>query len=548
MQPVFSSIQLYADTYSLNPLLEPGCTAHLTVTGVRPDGSTCEIPARQIRFSVTTLLTCSDAEVASIDRDGILTPLTGGYVRVDASYVGYGKGLTGSVKIVIRPFFHAYHQTLTFKLFLAMEPYGSLRKETPAVRDESVTMDFAEAAELLTAIDRLTCHIPKICYLVGWQRGGHDHLYPALNEVNPRLKRPCDETAADSLRWLMQEGKRCHTAVSLHINLVDAYDDSPLWQEYADNHIFCEDENGNILCASGGFEELSKQYGIRVANVEQKRFLDSGFFYRRVEELLTLLPELRDSHTIHIDNWRADGCPAMGISKEEDEEALRKMFLWLREQGLDATSEGSFHGRMEPMTGLQPMTYWDIPYHPSVIPPSLYCGGRGARVDTDPRFGDSIHIENVVRENIRYGYPITEGILDEFCMYTLPWYFLNHFRLLDFDGETAIYTENVRAYIENGVPMIYWGSCRIRTGTTMFVPLLWCEEPCAILYTLRDSSYVIDLPEAWGDVAAVNVYYMDRLGRGEPELVQEAYPLRDGKLYFLVEGRHTCLIRPLRKR
>ena len=82
----------------------------------------------------------------------------------------------------------------------------------------------------------------------------------------------------------------------------------------------------------------------------------------------------------------------------------------------------------------------------------------------------------------------------------------------------------------------------------MFVPLLWCEEPCAILYTLRDSSYVIDLPEAWGDVAAVNVYYMDRLGRGDPELVQEAYPLRDGKLYFLVEGRHTCLIRPLRKR
>ena len=543
MQPIYSSIKLQADTYSLNPLLNPGCTAHLTVLGIRGDGSTCEIPSSQVEFSATTLLTCNDEKVASIDKDGTLTPHVGGYVRVDAVYICRGSGLTSSVNIVVRPFFHEYHKTLTFKLFLAMEPYGSLRHETTPVRDDSVLLDFSETANLLADIDRLTYGMPKICYLVGWQRGGHDHLYPAFNEINPKLKRPCDKNAAESLRWLIREGKKYNTAVSLHINFIDALDDSPLWQEYADNDLFCRDENGNVRPALG-FESISDKYGVKSANIIQKKFLDSGFFHKRMKELLDLLPELRDTHTIHIDNWRADGCPYMGISREDDEEALRTMFHWFRDQGIDVTSEGSFHGRNEPMTGLQPMTYWDTPYHPSVMPTNLYCGGRRARRDTDPRFGDTIHVENTVRQNISRGYPAAEGILDEFCLYTLPWQFLNNFRLLSFDGNTAEYSDNVRAYIDNGVPMIYWEKCCIRNGTSMFVPLFWRDEPCAIMYSFRDSMFDITFPESWGKVTSVNIYYMDRLGHREPELINENYPVNGGTMIIFNDCRRTCLVRP----
>ncbi len=543
MQHIYSSIKLQTDTYSLNPLLNPGCTAHLTVEGVNSDGSTCEIPCSQIEFNVTTLLTCNDAKVAAVDENGILTPLAGGYVRVDAVYLCRGSSLTSSVKIVVRPFFHEYHKTLTFKLFLAMEPFGSLRHPTTSVRDDSVLLDFGETAELLADIDRLTYGMPKICYLVGWQKGGHDHLYPALNEVNPRLKRPCDRSAAESLRWLILEGKKYHTAVSLHINFIDALDDSPLWQEYADNDLFCKDDSGNVRPALG-MENFPDQYGVKSANIVQKKFLDSGFFYKRMNELFELLPELRDTHTIHIDNWRADSCPSMGITREDEEEALRTMFLWLRDQGIDVTSEGSFHGRNEPMTGLQPMSYWDTPYHPSVMPTSLYCGGRRTRRDVDPRFGDSIHVEGIVRQNFQYGYPPAEGISDEFCLYTLPWQFLNNFRLLNFDGDTAEYSDGVRAYIDDGVPVIYWGKCCIRTGTSMFVPMLWCDEPCAMMYSFRDSMFNIVFPESWGNVSSVDIYYMDRLGRYEPKLIHKNYPVNNGMMVIFNDGRRTCIVRP----
>src|SRR4051794_33854043 len=61
--------------------------------------------------------------------------------------------------------------------------------------------------------------------------------YPAWSEVNHRLKRTQDPTALDSLKWLMREGRKHHTVVSLHINALDAYEDSPLWQEYLQKDI-----------------------------------------------------------------------------------------------------------------------------------------------------------------------------------------------------------------------------------------------------------------------------------------------------------------------
>src|SRR5579872_1800668 len=95
--------------------------------------------------------------------------------------------------------------------------------------------------------DNLTRGMPKIIYLVGWQKGGHDHGYPAWDEVNPRLKRKQDATALESLRWLIREARQFHTTVSLHINMVDAYQQSPLWDEYVKKDIFARDAGGKLL-------------------------------------------------------------------------------------------------------------------------------------------------------------------------------------------------------------------------------------------------------------------------------------------------------------
>ena len=543
MNPLFQKIRLTSDTLELNPLLEPERKARLTVYGTKPNGEEEVIPAEQVRFSAVTLLTNGEQDVASVSKEGVVTPLSGGYVRIDASYIGVGHGLSDSLKLVIRPFWHEYHKTLTYKLFLAMEPWRPRSDEEAGTeRDCSVYMDFAEAEEIIRRIDNMTVGMPKICYLVGWQKGGHDHLYPAFNEVNPRLKRKEDADARESLRRLIRKGPEYHTTVSLHINLIDAYSSSPLWETYKEKHLLKEETDGSVQYYSD-YPELDGT-GVRMANVVQSRLLESGEFEKRFDELFALIPELADTHTVHIDNWRADPCPSIGITQEGEEKALKQMFLRLRERGLDVTSEGNFHGRREPMTGLQPMSWWGIPYHPSVIPPSLYCGGRAGRTDSDPRFGDSIHIEDLVRENLMRGYDPCDGIFEEFALYVLTWQYLNSHTLLSFDGETAVYSDGVRATLENGVPVIRQGECLVRYGTTFFVPMLWEEERAIFYYSFRESVFYFRLPESWRDVEAVDLYYVDRTGKTAPKLDRCGIAVKNGNLVMNVLGRTAYVIKP----
>lgn len=539
----FKTITLSADRVILNPLLEPGITAKITAFGTTVSGEQVEIDPRQIKWNAQTLLTSSDAEVISVDQTGVVTPLNGGYAVVNASYVGVGHGLHASLKFIIRPFYHEYHKTLTYKLFLAMEEYGSLRNPGTDDRDASVFITFEEALDIIRRIDAVTIGMPKIVYLVGWQRGGHDHGYPQFTEVNPKLKRKEDAAAADSLRWLIREGKKYNTAISIHINLVDAWDDSPLWEEYKARHIIAENQDGSLRMAPG-CEVFLKEHGILCANVCQKRLWESGYFHSQIDTLLKLLPEIVDSHTIHIDNWRAIGSALQGISAREDEVYIRKMFLYLRELGLDATSEGSFHGREEPMTGLQPMTWWDIPYHQSIIPPALYCGGRTTRVDSDPRFGESIHIENSVLVNLRRGRDAISGIQDEFCLYTLPWQFLNSFLLESYDETTACYEGGIKAAIENGIPVIMWNQTQIRRGSTVFVPMLWSDTREILMYSYRDTYLYTNLPVGWEDVASVDLYYVDPSGEAEPVLEISDYQINNGILAYSLDTRTAYIVRP----
>jgi hypothetical protein len=45
----------------------------------------------------------------------------------------------------------------------------------------------------------------------------------------------------------MREGRKHHTVVSLHINALDAYEDSPLWQEYLEKDIIAKGKRGAPL-------------------------------------------------------------------------------------------------------------------------------------------------------------------------------------------------------------------------------------------------------------------------------------------------------------
>src|SRR6267378_7764717 len=266
-----------------------------------------------------------------------------------------------------RPWFHKYDQSLVMKIFLT--------ERTDQDKGCKVYLTFEQALEVIERLDRITCGAPKIVYLVGWQFNGHDSKYPAWSEVNHRLKRAQDPTALDSLKWLMHEGRKHHTTVSLHINALDAYEDSPLWQEYLDKDIIAKGKSGAPL--KGIVWNGQQSYPLSYA-----KEWETGCAKRRIDGLLKMLPELKEAHTIHVDAFhtypplpaasQVEGfkgiSPFLGYGPERECAAQRKTLRYFRDCGLDVTSEHSTGGRLDPFVGLQPMAWI---YEPAPdIPPS----------------------------------------------------------------------------------------------------------------------------------------------------------------------------------
>lgn len=140
-----------------------------------------------------------------------------------------------------RPYAHDYARTMTMKMFLA-EPDGR--------GGSRVCTNVDQAAENIRRADAKTLGAPKIVYFVGWQYNGHDDRYPAWHEANPRIMRAADRTPFDSIRWLMEHGRAHHTTVSVHINMYDAYENSPLWGAYLENGLLNTSAKGQTIVVS----------------------------------------------------------------------------------------------------------------------------------------------------------------------------------------------------------------------------------------------------------------------------------------------------------
>ena len=500
------SVSIKADRKILNPVLNPEEKATLTVTGYLSDGKAADMSKAAIRFTCSTKYTSGPVEVASVDENGVVTPLEGGIAAVTASVELDGVRKSGTTEIVVRPFYCEYHQTLSLKFFLGMKNHFGPGVQTENIQDVNLT--FEDALEVIKKTDRLTRGIPKIVYLVGWQFDGHDYGYPSWSEVNERLKRSVDATALDSLRWLIREGRNYNTIVSLHINMNDAKRSSPLFDTYMKEELFARREDGTHYCSTF----ISEPPPTGLYSVSPTREWQSGYARKRIDGLLEMIPELVEGGTIHIDNWQTvrteDGkrgpySPYHGITVEQDEETQREIFRYWRKKGLDVTSEGSMHARTEPKIGLQPMTWHDLQDIDQLeIPACLYTGGRNDRLGGDPRFGDSMHAEEL-------GYNDPENLsrfLDEFCTTTLPWYFLNRFERLGIENDVVFYSDGVTAGFEKGRAFIRRANVAYRDGDNLFVPALWKNHREIIAYSARSSYRQWNLPEDWKDVEKVDTY------------------------------------------
>lgn len=380
-----------------------------------------------------------------------------------------------------RPWIHPYHQTLTMKMFMCD-------------RNGKVYLTLDQALEVMRKIDNLTRGIPKIIYLVGWQYNGHDSGYPSWGKVNSKLKRIGDSSAVTSLIWLMNEGSKYNTTVSLHINMLDASKDSPLWEEYIEKDIVARNTDGTLRNYVWGYP------------ISYTREWEEGLAQRRIDSLCDMLP-LKRAGTVHIDAFHTyvpeQGetpiSPYHGITTDQEIETQKKIFRYWRDKEIDLTSEFDDNYRKDPFIGLQPMAWHFGGLDPMKIPPTLYCGGKGG----DSRFGQSMLGENKIKVD-----PVhLKDFIDEFCQTTLVWYYLNRLdRISDMKG-VVTFSGGVTSRKDGDALKVQKGKVILQEGGNVFVPALWQESREIIAYS--KDGYVNKtwkFPAEWKDVDHINIY------------------------------------------
>ncbi len=526
-------------------------TGRLTVTAHYVDGHHRDLRASEVRLTSKTREASGGVTVAELDGLRIL-PKEGGIATFTAEFSEAGRTCRATNEIVVSPYYRNYHQTLVLKLFLGMEgdPVDRVAKDPLFQKKHDVLCTFEQALELIRKTDILTRGIPKILYLVGWQKGGHDHGYPSWDDVNPRLKRDLDSTALESLRWLIREARQYHTTVSLHLNMVDAYEQSPVWSEYVAKDCIARDAEGKLLTPG------IQMKGEPMYNVVYPREWDAGLAQRRIDRIIAMIPELREGHTIHVDVFiaqRENAAPISpwhakpengGLTPDKYVETQRKIFHYWRERGFDVTGEGIFwaHPPGEGFTGLQPMSWWypgDTGYQMR-IPESLMARGRTHRDgDGDFRFGSSMHGEEIWQKDIEK----MPGFLGMFCRTTLPWHYLSRLQRVSLDKDTLSYSDGVVARTENGHRVIRKGDLLLREDDHIFVPALW--NPREIIAYSRtgyqDRAWV--LPDDWRSVQKVDVHPISMDGRSA---VIRGLPVVRGKVTLSLAADQAVSIVPAR--
>ena len=531
----------------LRPTTQPNLFGALTLTAIDAHGAEQSVPISEAAITVKTKVASGGVTVAVL-KNGKIIPKEGGVATVEAVVRRDGREFKASTDVVVSPFYRDYHQALVLKLFLGMEgePVERLANDSTFRKGHEVFCTFEEALEVIRKTDNLTRGIPKIIYLVGWQKGGHDHGYPAWSEVNPRLKRPHDATALASLRWLIREGRKHNTTVSLHLNMVDAYRHSPLWDEYVAHDCFAKDESGNLLVAG------IQVKGDDMYNVVYPKEWAAGLAQRRIDALIKMIPELKAGHTIHIDVFIANrdgGKPLSpwhakpengGLTPEKYVETQRQIFHYWRDRGFDVTGEGTgwAHPPGEHFVGLQPMSWW-YSWNPMEVPESLGARGRTDREgDGDFRFGSSMHGEEIWKQDK----DTLPGFLGMFCRTTLPWYYLGRLDRLKVEAGAVHYSGGVIARTEDGKKIIRKGPFLLRENDDLFVPALW--NPREIVAYSRqgytDKSWQV--PADWASVKQVTVQNITLQGLASDKTT---VPVIDGALRLTLKADQAVSIVPI---
>lgn len=427
-----------------------------------------------------------------------------------------------------QPFRYDYSKTWVTKMFLAApDPKGG----------SDVRITFEQALELIRKTDAISLGVPKIVYLVGWQYDGHDDKYPAFFEVNEYLKRAADRTAEESLRWLIREARRYNTTVSLHINMTDAYDDSPLWDEYVEKDLISKDRDG-------GLKVIGEYNNRKAYQINYKNEWEKGYAQMRIDRLLQLIPELREGGTIHADAWIARPSEGHNESLPVETEYQKKAALYWKAKGMDITSEWY----MDYMTGYVPLVWHFNGFRQDdylAVPASTYTGvGLNPDIRSDHGLG-------FLFGTTSYGEPFwanpdtwEQTLTRDFMLKCPQYFFLNRFDRLRVEGEAdervAYYSGDVTVSLADSV--VRQGDQVLRVKNTIAFPAVWREDKGVVVYTADNVGRgTFDIPYAWGRTRSATLYRVTPAGLEEVKTVR----VKDFKVSLELENEMPYYLIPV---
>jgi len=358
-------------------------------------------------------------------------------------------------------------------------------------------LTFEDGLKAIKRVHDLTCGVPQIVLLTGWQFEGHDSKYPAWSQVNRHLKRERDETAIASLRWLIREARQYNCLATLHVNMFDAYADSPLFEEYLEKDIIARDADGKAIIGN-------RWSGMDCYHVSYTQEWKHGLTQKRIDGLLEMIPEVAENHCIYVDAFlgarkaeqKGPISPYLGYSKEEEARTQRKILRYWRDKGVDPACEHVWGMRVDRFVGLQPHSACQGEQIAD-LPDELYCSNPA-------HFGFTSVTE-------------PEGFKRRFWLEFLPWHYRNNPR-----G-----TEDPATMID---------------GTDICMPVLWCEGRTLVAYSQGGcSGKAWKLPDDWEDVSKVSISRLTPEGdeaRGEADVA-------GGKITLDVGADEALKITPL---
>ena len=396
-------------------------------------------------------------------------------------------------------FRHAYHKSLVYKLFVASKP-------------NVIHNNLDQVLEIIRHFARISRGMPQILYLVGWQFDGHDSKYPSWAEVNPRLQRQGDASARESLLWLMAEAKKHNATVSLHINMCDAYANSPLWEKYVDQDLLVRHADGTLK--KGGIWGGEQSY-----LVCKTREWASGVARQRIDSLLELLP-LAEAGTIHIDVFQPMPSPGHGIGREQELETMKQILGYWQSCGVDVTKEWWHHE----FAGLVPYVWHFNMDEASRLryAPWEACGGGSAwnmrQSDrTEKPGGFSVMPEAGCLYEEAWGHSVDCDVRDnlqeisqQFFLRTLPWQYLNQRRPIRHSQTPQSYEVEFGDGLVSHVRTmdrhlhIQHGEVMVVDGQDVLTPIWWRENQC-LAYSQEGSHKSWRLPTCLQGAARVVV-------------------------------------------